>query len=82
MQLNELSRIQKRIIDWDKLIATCPREATTAACESLQQLKRLVSAIWQAGAVSSADAAKLSDLERRMEQFSEELRVLVPITAH
>ena len=82
IEMNELARVQKRIIDWEKLLATCPRETTVAARESLNQLRGLVSAIWQAGSVSVNDSQKLLDLERRMEQYSEELRVSVARTAH
>ena len=79
---NNLARIQKRIIDWEKLLATCPAETTVAAKTNLSQLRQLVGAIWQAEHASESDWQKLSDFERRMEQHSEDLRLIVARTAH
>ena len=79
---NNLARIQKRIIDWEKLIATCPSETTLAAKASLNQLRGLVSGVWQSEDYSESSWQKLVDLERRMEQHSEDLRLRVARTAH
>ena len=80
MDLATIAAKQKRANDWGAFVADGGAQDKTirAAIEDrLAQFKAALKRVWEAGAVSSDDAAVITDLERQLVQLNEEARIRV-----
>ena len=79
MELFALARIQKRIADWAEFnVDGTPDPAMKRATDLLiTELRRVVSACWEARMVSPAHEAQIKDLERRLEAMNDEARLRI-----
>lgn len=79
MQLSELARKQKRLIDWMEFTNTevGNPELKTKVLTTLAEFGRVLTHCWQQKEISPEMAAKISDYERRLEQLNDDVRLQV-----
>lgn len=78
MDLSSLTAKQKRLFDWTQSLSTpFPTDALRLKMEDTLKLYRNVLAkCWEAETITSDDEATINDLERQLEELSDEARLL------
>lgn len=80
METASLAAKQKRANDWSAFIAEGGVQDPTLRQTfeaRLTTFRAVLKRVWEAGTVSSTDAAEIADLERQLTQLDEEARVRV-----
>ncbi len=77
IDLQSLTRKQKRVKDWSELLAAgVPHtELKNAFTEKLKLFRNLLAKCWESEKISEEDEMQLEDLERQLEQLAEETRL-------
>ena len=76
MELKELAVKQKRIQFWSEYLSAVHSPNLRAEIvESLTKYRGLLARVWEAGAISEADASEILNLERVLEDLNEQARL-------
>ncbi|MCB0329136.1 MAG: hypothetical protein KDD70_05720 [Bdellovibrionales bacterium] len=81
--LSGLSRRQKRLKDWSHFLETevsnsnlNNSEIRVQLTDTLKLYRNLIAKCWESESISRDDSASLTDLERQLEQLTEDARLL------
>ncbi len=78
MELKTLSRKQKRLQDWSKVLSSemGDDDVRLALSDELKLYRNLIAKCWEVGEVSEDDEVAIGSLERKIEQLAEEARLV------
>ena len=78
MNLRALSRKQKRLKDWSQFLESEVKhhEIRVQMADTLKLYRNLLAKCWESETVSEEDDATIQDLERQLEQMTEDARLL------
>lgn len=76
MELSEIARLQKRVLDWRKLAQEASDAQTKSALNlEITKLQALLESIWRNGVASEFELTALNNLERVLDDLNEQSRL-------